>query len=310
ALLLIGGALLCAGALAFSGAALRALATGRNPHRPDELLIGSGVCVMPVAALLVALEMVGSAPVLVDQTVDGRAVWVMLLGALGTLIFGVWARLAPGFVASAPARSRLLVTGGALWLAGVLAQALGSAVGPWLLLAGLAAMTGAIGVFGAGIARQPLQGHARLTRIGVRSAFGWAFVGIAIVAAGTVGVAGSYLQVSAARHALALGFVTLMIYAVAARALPAFLGRRLWSLRLQAITLALGNLGVALRVVPQVVQARGAPSDAVVGLSGMLAYVALALFTLNVVRTLRGPSAEAVAAGSPVPVQIHFGRVR
>ncbi|MHB8632037.1 MAG: hypothetical protein ACYC9W_08935, partial [Candidatus Limnocylindria bacterium] len=45
ALLLIGGALLCAGALAFSGAALRALATGRNPHRPDELLIGSAVCV-------------------------------------------------------------------------------------------------------------------------------------------------------------------------------------------------------------------------------------------------------------------------
>jgi len=80
-LLVLSGALLCVGTLAFSYAALRSLATGRNPHRPDELLIGAGICVLPIAALLVALEMAGSAPVLVDQGIDDRAVWVMLLGA-------------------------------------------------------------------------------------------------------------------------------------------------------------------------------------------------------------------------------------
>lgn len=309
-LLLIGGALLCLGVLAFSVAALRSLVTGRNPHRPDELLIGAGICALPIAAVLVALEMAGSAPVIVDQVTADRASWVMLLGSLSTLIFGVWARLAPGFVAAAPARPRLLITGGVLWLAGVFTQALGAALGPWLLLVGLAALTGAMGVFGAGIARQPLHGHARLTRIGVRSAFLWAFIGLAIIAAGTVGFAGSYLQVSAARHALALGFVTLMIYAVASRALPAFLGRRLWSPRLQTATLAIANLAVALRVGPQLVQPTGALSDAIVGLSGILAYVALVLFTLNVVRTLRGPSAQVVAAGAPVPLEIRFGRGR
>ena len=310
ALLLIGGALLCVGTLAFSYSALRALVTGRNPHRPDELLIGAGICALPIAALLVALEMAGSAPVIVDQGTADRAVWVMLLGGLSTLIFGVWARLAPGFVASAPAKPRLLITGGTFWLAGVLTQALGVAPGPWLLLVGFAAMTGAMGVFGAGIARQPLHGHARLTRIGVRSAFLWAFIGLAIIAAGTIGLATSYLQVSAARHALALGFVTLMIYAVAARALPAFLGRHLWSLRLQAATLAVANLAVAMRVGPQLVEGTGAPSDAFVGLSGILAYCALVLFALNVARTLRGPSAQVAAAGAPVPVEIRFGRGR
>ena len=307
-LLLTSGVLLFGGTLSFTYAAIRSLVTGRNPHRPDELLIGAGICALPIAALLVALEMAGSAPVIVDQGTDDRAVWVMLLGGLSTLIFGVWARLAPGFVASVPAKPRLLVTGGSLWLAGVLTLALGVTLGPWLLLAGFGALTGAIGVFGKGIARQPLHGHARLTRIGVRSAFGWAFVGLAIIAAGTLGLAGSYLQVSAARHALALGFVTVMIYAVASRALPAFLGRRLWSPRLQAATLVLANLGVGLRVVLQLVEGTGGPSDAVVGLSGILAYSALVLFALNVVRTLRGPSVQVPTAGVPVPVEIRFAR--
>jgi uncharacterized protein involved in response to NO len=307
-LLLIGGASLGLGTLAFSVAAIRSLVSGRNPHRADELLIGAGICALPIAALLVALEMVGSAPVLVDQATDDRAVYMMLLGGLSTLIFGVWARLAPGFVASRPSKPRLLIASGALWLAGVIIQAFGVALGPWLMLIGLAALTGAMGLFGAGIAHQPLHGHARLTRLGVRAAFAWAFIGLAIIAAGTLGLASSYLQVSAARHALALGFVTLMIYAVAPRALPAFLGRRLWSTRLQAATLAVANVAVAIRVVPQLAAGTDALSDAIVGLSGILAYVALVLFTVNVVRTLRGPSAPAVAAGAPVPLEIRFSR--
>jgi uncharacterized protein involved in response to NO len=310
ALLVIGGAALSLGTLAFCTAAIRSLVSGRNPHRPDELLIGAGIGAVPVAAVLVSLEMVGVAPVLVDQAIDDRAVWMMLLGGLCTLIFGVWARLAPGFVASRPPTPRLLIAGGALWLAGVILQALGVALGPWLLFIGLAALTGAIGVLGPGIARQPLHGHARLTRLGVRSAFAWAFIGLAVIAAGTLGLASSYLQVSAARHALALGFVTLMIYAVAARALPAFLGRRLWSTPLQAATLLVANLGVALRVLPQLAAGTDAPSDALIGLSGILAYVALVLFTINVVRTLRGPRAAAVAAGAALPMEVRFSRGR
>ena len=300
-LLLVGSALLLLGMVAFAAAALRALTGGRNPHRADELVIGAGVALFPVAALFVALE-AGSPTLIVDQVTDDRALWTMLLGAIGTLIFGAWARLAPGFVAAVPAKPRLLIAGVILWLLGVAGLASRTPAGPWLLLAGLAITTYALSVFGPGIARQPLQDHARLTRIGVRSAFGWAFAGVGILAAGTVGVAGSYLQVSAGRHALALGFVTLMIYSVAARALPAFLSRRLWSPRLQAATLIVANLSVALRVFPQLVE--GAEFDAVVGLSGILAYTGLVLFTVNVVRTLRGPGAVAPARGAPVHLDL------
>ena len=303
-LLLIGGGFLVLGTLAFAAATLGSLAGGRNPHRPDELAIGAGVALFPIAALLVALEAIGSVPRIVDQVTDDRALWTMLLGAIGTLIFGAWARLAPGFVAALPARPRPFIAGVVLWLIGVAALAGQQAAGPWLLFAGLAITTGALSVFGPGIARQPLQDHARLTRIGVRSAFAWAFVGIGILVAGTVGLAGSYLQISAGRHAVALGFVTLMIYAVAARALPAFLGRRLWSPRLQAATLLVANLAVALRVFPQLFE--GAEFDAAIGVSGMLAYTGLVLFTVNVVRTLRGPSATAVVPGAPVHLDLRF----
>jgi len=305
ALLLVGGGLLVVGTLAFSAAAIGSLLAGRNPHRPDELIMGAGICVFPVAALLVALEAVGPVPLIIDQATDDRALWTMLLGGIGTLIFGVWARLAPGFVAALPARPRPLLAGVAIWLTGVGLLAAGMAAGPWLLLAGLATTTYALSVFGPGIARQPLRDHARLTRIGVRSAFAWAFVGVGILAAGTLGVAGSYLQISAGRHAVALGFVTLMIYAVGARALPAFLDRRLWSTSLQVGTLAIANLGVALRVIPQLVQ--GTELDPVVGISGILGYTSLVLFTVNVVRTLRGPKPPVAVMGAPVRLDLHVG---
>lgn len=309
--LVVGGALLSVGALSFAFAALHSLATGRNPHRPDELLIGAGICAVPVAAALVALEMATSASAVLVQSVDDQAIWVMLLGGLCTLIFGVWARVAPGFVAAVPATPRLLVLGGGVWIFGVLAQAFALAAGPWLLLIGAALLTLAIGVFGAGIARQPLHGDARLTRLGVRSAFVWLFVGLAILAAGGLGLASSYFQVSAARHALALGFVTLMIYSVASRVLPSFTGRRWWSRRLQTLTLAIGNVAVALRVAAQLVPDGGGQPGAVFnGVAGMLAYGALVLFAANAVRMWRGTSSRPIVAGAPVPLELHFTRAR
>jgi hypothetical protein len=305
--LALAGVLLCAGSLTFAAASLRSLVGGRNAHRADELVIGAGISALPIAALFVALEMAGGAPMLVDLPADDRAVWTMLLGSLCTLIFGVWARLAPGFVAAMPARPRPLVAGAIAWLAGVAAIVFELPAGPWLLLVGLAALSWSMGVFARGIARQRLEGHARLTRSGVRSAFGWAFVGVAILAFASLDVGASYLRISAARHAFALGFVTVMIYSVGARALPAFLGRRLWSLPLQVATLVAAELGVALRVVPQAL-AVGPAGDVAIGISGALAYVALVLFAVNVGRTLRGPRPDAIQPGTPVAITLQLGR--
>jgi hypothetical protein len=63
-------------------------------------------------------------------------------------------------------------------------------------------------------------------------------------------------------------------------------------------------------VRPQLAAGTDALSDALIGLSGILAYLALALFAINVVRTLRGPTAPAVAAGAPLPIETRFSRGR
>ena len=305
AVLTLAGVLLVAGTAVFAAAALDRLRSGSNPHRTDEIVIALGVAAMPLAALLAASETIGQAPLVVGAAADDRVVWTMLLGCLATTIFGVWARLAPGFVATPPARSAPLLAGVALWEAGVLALVAGAPLGAALLLAGVLVTTTALGVYGTTIARQPLAGHARLTRLAVRSAFAWAAAGSALLAldAAGVGPASSFLAVSAARHALGLGFVTLMLYGVAARALPSFVGRRLWSLRLQGACLLLANAGVALRVIPQALGLAGAAADGLVAASGLIAYAALVAFALNVVRTLRSsPIPEGVVVRGAVPI--------
>ncbi len=307
AVLALGGALLVAGTAVFAAAALDRLRSGSNPHRADEIVIALGIVAMPLAALLAASETVGQAPLVVEPVADDRAVWAMLLGCLTTTIFGVWARLAPGFVATPPARRVPLLAGVALWEAGVLALVAGVPFGAALLLGGVLLVTAALGVYGTTIARQPLAGHARLTRFAVRSAFAWALAGSALLTldAAGVGPAPTFLAVSAARHALGLGFVTLMIYGVAARALPSFVGRRLWSLRLQGACLVLANAGVTLRVIPQALGLAGAAADGLAAASGLIAYAALVAFALNVVRTLRStPVPEGVVVRGAVPIAI------
>lgn len=313
ALLVLSSVLLLLGTMAFASAAIAALRGGTNPHRQDELVIGAGVIGAPVAALLVGLAIpLRGAALVVDQAADDRAIWAMLLGCLATSIFGVWARLAPGFIATPPAPPRRLLAGAGLWLAGVVGTIAGVPFASVLLLAGTAVVTWAVGIFGPSIARQPLQGHARATRLALRSAFAWALVGGALLVwydtrHATGGLAASYLELSAARHAFALGLVALAIYGVAARALPSFLDRRLWSQRLAWTIVALADTGVALRVIPQAVGVEGDAVNAVVALSGVAAYAALACFAVNVVQTMRGAPLtpdRTPRAGAPITMRM------
>ena len=311
-LLGLSSLLLVAAMCAFAIGALAALRGGANPHRADEVVIAAGVLAAPLAALLLALALpLSGAPLLADPSVQDRAVWAMLLGCLATIIFGVWARLAPGFVAAPPARSGRLLSAAALWLAGVVGVVADVPIGTLALVAASCALTWVLRVFGRSIARQRLPAHARATQLAVRSAFAWALVGAALLAlyqmrAVLTGSGPSYLETSAARHAFALGFVTIMIYGVAARALPSFTDRRLWSPRLQLLTIALANAGVALRVLPQAVGAEGAIVSGLEGLSGLVAYVALVCFTVNLLRTIRSPSVRQAARGTPVPMVVQL----
>jgi uncharacterized protein involved in response to NO len=310
--LALSSVLLVVATSSFAIGALLALRGGANPHRPDELVMAAGVLAAPLAAVLVAIGMpLSGAPLLVDASADDRAVWAMLLGSLSTLVFGVWARLAPGFVASPPARPGRLLPAAALWMVGAAGIVADVPFAALPLVVGLCALAWTLGVFGPSIARQRLPAHARTTLIAVRSAFVWALVGAVLLAlyqlrAAVTGSDASYLEVSAARHAFALGFVTIMIYGVAARALPSFTDRQLWSPSLHLVTIALANAGVVLRVAPQALGADGAIAGTVVGLSGVVAYVALVTFAVNMLQTARGPAPGRPARGDAVPMVVRL----
>lgn len=298
--------LLVAAALLYAGSAVAILARGRNPHRPDEIAIGAGAIALPIAALLATAAVADGWPLVAPPEAQDRATWTMLLGAAATTILGVWARLAPPFVAARPIGARTLLLGIGLWIVGVAGVAARWPLGPACLLAGLTVLVVGLGLWGPTIARQRLEGHALLTRLAMRSAFGWALVGAALLALAPTAAlpAGEAALGSAARHAFGLGLVTLAIYGVASRALPAFLGLRLWSPRAQLVAIVLTNAAVALRVVPEALAMQDELGRAALALSGALAYVGLLAFALNLVRTLRGRRglASTDRRGGAVPI--------
>jgi uncharacterized protein involved in response to NO len=108
------------------------------------------------------------------------------------------------------------------------------------------------------------------------------------------GQAGDFLEAGGVRHALALGFITQMIFGVGARALPVFAGRRLYSRGLLDGTFVLINVAAATRVGPAILEMGSVMSrfDHIAA-SGGLGLLAVALFGYNVLRTVRGPAVTA-----------------
>lgn len=93
----------------------------------------------------------------------------------------------------------------------------------------------------------------------------------------------------AARHALTVGFFTVMVFAIGPRVLPAFFGvRQLWSARLMAVTLALVNAGCVIRVVSQILAYEGISAFAwsTLPLSAVIEMTAVVLFAANMMMTL------------------------
>src|SRR5262249_21717983 len=108
----------------------------------------------------------------------------------------------------------------------------------------------------------------------------------------------------AARHVFTVGFLTLIIIGMSFRILPVFSGKRLWSPRLAQATYALILLATAMRLLQYPAAFR--PVFYVIGsYMGIPVVLALVLFVLNLMRTMRGGPASGaaprVAPGRPAP---------
>lgn len=108
----------------------------------------------------------------------------------------------------------------------------------------------------------------------------------------------------ASRHALTVGFVAVMVFAIGQRVLPAFCGMRLlWSTRLMFASLLFLNLGCALRVALEPLAYEGYWRYAwkLLPWSAIVELTAVALFAWNIFATLLQPPAHLRSEARPQP---------
>ena len=122
------------------------------------------------------------------------------------------------------------------------------------------------------------------------SAYAWlAFASIVAVLDGAAALLGNSVLVNPdiERHAITIGFITLLIFGMAARMLPGFSGKsRVASTRLVLATFWLGNLAALFRVAP--LFAPNFPgANTALGISGAIGWLAVACLAANLWQTFR-----------------------
>ncbi len=254
------------------------------------------------AVALFQLAVTGSAPAL-PHRLDPQLVTMAIWGVLAPTIWGFNARWLPIFAGFDQPRSRWLIAAYGLSLAGIalvfLNQWGASAV--VLFAAALGAIQG-LRVWHRAV--QPAKVHNIHPSFPhfLRVAYVWLMIAsllgcLAALADHSGGLWG------ASRHALTVGFVAAMVFAIGQRVLPAFCGMRvLWSKELMFWSLALLNLGCLLRVSTEPlaygldwqIAWRLLPVSAVIELT------AVTLFALNLMGTLMQKPALLRQAINPV----------
>jgi hypothetical protein len=125
----------------------------------------------------------------------------------------------------------------------------------------------------------------------VRSAYVWLIVAAALaIAAAVWDVSGGIW--GASRHAFTVGFVSVMVFSIGQRVLPAFAAARpLWSPRLMFAGLSLLTVGCSLRVISEIVAYQQGASLAwsLLPVSAVLEMAAVSAFAANLVLTFLAP---------------------
>ena len=200
----------------------------------------------------VVLAATGEHPV-IPHWLDQR---YLFLAAWGFPVLAVWgfnARWLPVFLGLREPSSRGLLAALAASACGLVAALLGhlQMATVLLLLAGILA-TVSLGVFANPKKPAKTLGVSPSFPAFVRGAYTWLLIAAAL------GVFAAFADThggiwGASRHALTVGFLSTMVFAIGQRVLPAFCGMRLlYSKGLMAASLAILNLGCLLRVASEV----------------------------------------------------------
>ncbi len=240
---------------------------------------------------------------------DQRFLALMAWGFLVPFVWGFSAKWMSVFLGLKPLRPKLLLTaltanllGVALIIAGVASVgSLAFVVGAGLAVAGLR-------MFEPSVKEAKIRGVHSSFPFFVRMAYAWLLV------AAMLGVAAAFWDSSggiwgASRHALTVGFISVMILSVGQRILPAFAGMRLlWSTKLMFAGLALVTLGCTLRVSCEVIAYQGYAAWAwsVLPISALCELAGLTIYAINIFGTfILEPShaqKQPLVVGMPVKI--------
>ena len=229
----------------------------------------------------------------------------LVLQTWGVLVVFVWgfsAKWLPTFLGLRPTRTKLLLAAVALNTAGVVAAFLSATViATIFLLAGILVAIVALRIAESSERPAKIKGVHSTFPAFVRIAYAWACI------AGALGIWAALARNpqgiwGASRHALTVGFLAMMVFAIGQRVLPAFSGMRLlFSTKLMFGSLLLLTLGCLLRVSSEALAYQGFWPTAwkLLPISALTEMTAVTVFAVNLFATFasRPPSAAITAKG-------------
>lgn len=220
----------------------------------------------------------------------------LVLATWGVPVLAIWgfnARWLPAFMGLKPASPKGLRAALALCSAGVLSALLGYLpLAAALLMIASAAAIAWLNVFDRAIAPPRLEGTHSSFPTFIRLCYLWLMIAALLSMWAAIGDRSGGIW-GASRHALTVGFLAGMIFAIGPRILPSFCGgRQLYSPSLMMIACALLNLGCLLRVSSEIPAYEGFLHAAwrVLPVSALVELTAVSLFALNLALTLAHPA--------------------
>jgi hypothetical protein len=240
----------------------------------------------------------GNTGIAIPHLLDQRLLPLYTWGFPVMAIWGFSARWLPVFIGLPLPSARLLLCAVALNVAGVTAALAGEFAIATVLAFGAAVLSIlALGVFKGSDRPPKTKGVHPSFPIFVRIAYAWLLISavMAIFAAKWDTAGGLW---GASRHALTVGFMSIMVFAIGQRVLPAFSGMRiLFSPRLMLVSLLLLTCGCGLRVCSEV----GAYEGYIPGVwhllpvSAIIEMAAVTVFAVNLIATFVRPPTKSSA---------------
>lgn len=229
-----------------------------------------------------------------------HALWIhaAMFGFMANMIFGFSLRVLPHFLGLRESRRWAADAAFWLWNAAIVVRYPVESrawAATWLELLATGLFIYALGIFA--------KRRTNIEIKGVDNAFAWFIVfGYAwLVVVALVPFHADVFRLSAsARHAMALGFITPVMFGVAYRVLPIFNGVNLWSARLMRASfgaLALGSTLSFAMAFNKAYESRWSYGWAAA--AGILTFAAVVMFAVNLALTLR-VKAERYVRGQPV----------